>query len=464
MSSTPVDLLIAGGTVVTAASESVAAIGITDGVVVHLGEPVPAKRTIDATGKLVLPGGIDPHVHLSAGVMPDGELLHWADDYGSGTRAAAAGGITAVGDMSYPRIGETLSDMVARATDEAERDAVVDFFIHPIVVSPTAEVRDELRALAAAGHTSVKFFMIRDSFDPQSRDFAELLRVAGESGVLPMVHCEDGCICAHRIDTLMRSGDSGIEHYHESRPEYAEEVAVVRAIGMARAADSPLYVVHISTREALDAVERARDQELDVYAETRPLYLYQTDDVYAQDAGARFVGRPPVRSARARDAMLTGLIQGDVHTYSTDHAPWMLQEKLDPALNIGNQFRPGHADLDTMLPQLFSRAVRTGRMTLQRFVEVTSTNAARLFGMFPQKGTIAIGSDADLAIWDPELPWRIDSTRTQTNADFSLYEGEELTGRPVLTLVRGELVYNDERIVADAGHGRLVTRGRTQRL
>lgn len=460
----PVELLITGGTVVTASSAGPAAIGITGGRIVHLGAPVPALRTIDATGKLVLPGGIDPHVHLSPGVMPDGELLHWADDYASGTRAAAAGGITAVGDMSYPRIGESLPEMIERATAEAERQAVVDFFIHPIVVTPDERARDEVRILAEQGHTSVKFFMIRDSFDPQSKDFAELLRVAGEAGVLSMIHCEDGCICAHRIDHLLAEGATGIEHYAESRPEFAEEVAVVRAIGMARAAGAPLYVVHISTRGALDAVQRARNLELDVYAETRPLYLYQTDEVYGETAGARFVGRPPVRSASGRDAMMTGLVQGDVHTYSTDHAPWLLDEKLDPQLHIGNQFRPGHADLDTMLPQLFSRAVRTGRMTLQRFVEVTSTNAARLFGLFPAKGTIAVGSDADLAIWDPELSWRIDSSDTQTNADFSLYEGEQITGRPVLTLVRGETVYADGTIVAEPGHGRLARRGRTQRL
>lgn len=460
----PLDLLIGGGTVVTAASLGAASIGVRGGRIVHLGEDRPARRVIDAAGKLVLPGGIDPHVHLSAGVMPDGELLHWADDYESGTMAAAAGGITTVGDMSYPRIGESLSAMMDRAVSEASASAVTDFFIHPIVVTPDERVRAEVRKLAAEGHTSLKFFMIRDSFDPQAREFTQLLRTAGEEGVLSMVHCEDGCVCAHRIGHLMETGRSGVEHYSMSRPEYAEEAAVVRAIALARAADAPLYVVHISTRAALEAIQRARAEGVDVFAETRPLYLYQDDSVYSSPGGARFVGRPPVRSAESSQAMMLGLIQGSIHTYSTDHAPWQLSEKLDPALNIGNQFRPGHADLDTLLPQLYSHAVHTGRMTLQRFVEITSTNTARLFGLFPRKGTIAVGSDADLAIWDTSLEWTIDSSKTMTKSDFSLYEGETITGRPVMTLVRGEVVYDRGNVVTPPGHGALVRRSRTERL
>lgn len=458
------DLIISGGTVVTASSQSVAAIGIRDGRVVHLGAELPAHHVIDAHGKFILPGGIDPHVHLSAGVMPDGELLHWADDYESGTKAAAAGGITTVGDMSYPRIGESLTTMVNRAVREASTQAVVDFMIHPIIVNPNADVRDELAPLAAAGHTSLKFFMIRDSFDPQSTEFTRLLRTAGEEGILSMVHCEDGCVCSHQINHLMETGRDGVEHYAVSRPEYAEEAAVVRAIALARAADAPLYVVHISTRAALDAIQRARIEGFEVYAETRPLYLYQDDSVYSETDGAKFVGRPPVRSSASSQAMMSGLIQGSIHTYSTDHAPWQLDEKLDPALNIGNQFRPGHADLDTLLPQLYSHAVRTGKMTLQRFVEITSTNAARLFGLFPQKGTIAIGSDADLVVWDPNLEWTIDSTQTHTRSDFSLYEGETIVGRPTMTLVRGTVVYDNGTITANPGHGGLVRRNRSGRL
>ncbi|HRP99194.1 MAG TPA: amidohydrolase family protein [Terrimesophilobacter sp.] len=277
--STELDLLISGGKVVTAASESVMSVGVRDGRVVHLGEDRPAKHVIDATGRLVLPGGIDPHVHLSAGVMPDGELLHWADDYASGTRAAAAGGITTIGDMSYPRIGESLTEMMKRAVADASAHALTDFIIHPIVVNPDDRVRAELRALAADGHTSLKFFMIRDSFDPQSREFTHLLRTAGELGILSMIHCEDGCVCAHQIGHLMEVGRSGVEHYSTSRPEYAEEAAVVRAIALARAANAPLYVVHISTLGALKAIQRARTEGFDVFAETRPLYLYQDDSV-----------------------------------------------------------------------------------------------------------------------------------------------------------------------------------------
>lgn len=457
------DLAIRGGTVVTASSRYEADIGVRDGRIAQIGGSFEADREIDASGRLVMPGGIDMHVHLTPATLPDGGELGWADDFGSGTRAAAAGGITTVGNITFPRPGEALLDLVERVTGEAEDEALVDFVLHPVLLDPSPAAQSELPELARRGHTSVKIFMVLGNFDGRSSDYLNAMRRAGELGMLNVVHCEDGCIIGHLTERLVAAGKTGPEHFSASRPVFSEEVAVTRAIGFAEAAEAPVYVVHLSSAAALEACHRARARGVPIYIETRPLYLYLTKERLAEPDGAKYVGQPPLREESDVRALWNGLWGGGVQTFCTDHAPWMLEEKIDPGHTI-ETLPPGVADLDTLLPMLFSEGVRGGRISLHRFIEVTSTNAARLFGLFPRKGAIAVGSDANITVWNPEETRVIDSGSTQTNSDFSPYEGRRVTGWPAVTISRGEVVSSGGEIVGRPGHGRLASRGPYQPL
>lgn len=454
-----IETVVKGGRVVTTAMDAVTDVGIADGRVVAMGPELTAPEVIDASGKLLLPGGVDMHVHLSDSPLPTGQRMKWADGFAAGSRAAAAGGITTIGNMSYAETGEALLDALKRHDDEASRDSVVDYLLHVVVADPAPEAIAEIGKMRIDGFNTIKLFISRPYFERHAEEYLEVLGQAGRSGVLPLIHCEDSAICLHLSGKLHADGRSSAKYYGESRPDFAEETAVVRAIGLARAADCPIYIVHVSSKEGIEAIQRARLRGWPVYAETRPLYLYQTDEVHADQDGAKWVGRPPVRHDKDVTSMWAGLESGMIDTYCSDHAPWTLSEKLDPSLNVGNSFLAGHADLDTLLPQFWDHAVRRRGWSIQRFVEVTSANAARIFGLFPRKGTIAVGSDADLVIWDPELVRSVDSSSWQSNSDFSLYEGETFTGWPTLTMVRGMVVYREGEIVAEPGLGRRAIAG-----
>lgn len=451
------DLVLRGGRVVTAGADGRADVGVRDGRVVALGTDLGrGAEEIDAGGKLVLPGGFDAHVHFTPVSMP-GRSLAWADDFDTGTRAAAAGGVTTVGDITFGRVGESLVSALDRVADDASRRAQVDFVLHPVLVDPSPERRTELAQLAEGGVTSVKMFMHMGGFDERAGEYLDALHAAGQAGLLTLIHCEDRGIIDHCTGRLMRDGHADLAHFPETRPVGSEVAAVERAIAYATAAGAPIYLVHISSKEALDAAARARSRGVPVYVETRPIYLHFTRDRFDGPDPGLYVGNPPLRETADIDALWTGLESGTVSTCCTDHAPWSREQKLDPTMDVAHT-RPGMADLETLMPTLFSSGVRTGRLSLQRFVEVTSANAARLFGVYPHKGTIAVGSDADLVVWDPDLRRTVRSEDLETAAKLSLFDGQELTGWPVVTISRGVVVARNSRAVGTAGHGRRVVR------
>jgi dihydropyrimidinase len=456
------ELVIRGGTVVTADSTADADVGIRDGRVVQVGGAMRGERELDASGKLVLPGGVDMHVHLSPIEAPEGPIP-WADDFASGSRAAARGGVTTIGNITFSRLGEGLRSVVERTTVVAERDSIVDVVLHPVLTEPSEQNEADIRWLAAAGHTSVKFFMSLAEFDTRSGGFLSALRVAGESGMLTLVHCEDACIVSHVTERLVAEGRGDLSNYAEARPIFSERVAVVRAIGFAEAAGAPIYIVHLSSADALAEAHAAHARGLPVYVETRPMYLHLTAEKLKGPDGPLYVGQPPLREQRDQDALWNGLRAADVHTCCTDHAAWTLEQKMDPSLDVAN-LKPGTSDLETLMPMLYDRGVRTGRISLERFVEVTATNAAKLFGLYPRKGTIAVGGDADLAIWDPELRRTVQAADSQSRSGHTIYEGWEVTGWPATTLSRGEVIYADGEIRAEGGRGRIVPRARTRPL
>jgi dihydropyrimidinase len=456
------DLVVRGGTVVTPASNGLMDVGIADGCIVQLGGEMSGREEIDAGGLLVLPGGIDMHVHLTPVEVDEGGVV-WADDFVSGSRAAAMGGITTVGNITFPRPREALRDLLNRVATEAERASIVDFVLHPVVLDPSPAVREEIPILAAEGHTSIKIFMIVGEFDARSLDYLRTLDLAGQNRMLTLIHCEDACIISHLTQKLMAAGRGDLSHYAASRPVVSEAAAVTRAAAFAEATGAPIYIVHLSSRDALEAAERARHGNAPVYVETRPIYLHFTEEVFAGPEGQLFIGNPPLRTARDVDALWAGLNAGMVQTCCTDHAPWTREQKLDPDLTIENP-PPGLAELETLMPILFSHGVRTGRITLQRFVEITASNAAKLFGLFPRKGTIAVGSDADLVLWDPERRESVYGGGGESRAGYSVYDGWEVTGWPVHTLSRGEFIVRDRRIVETGARGRWLRQGPAGRL
>ena len=293
-------------------------------------------------------------------------------------------------------------------------------------------------------------------FESELAGYMRLLHAAREAGMVVAIHCEDMATVDYVVDELTRAGNTTLAHYADSRPIEAEVVATQRAVSMARTTGATIYIVHLSSARALaassDAQGRAR-----VYVETRPLYLHLTDAQYAREDRGLFVGMPPIRSAADRDALWAGLSSGAIDTVATDHAPWTREQKLDPQQTI-TSFLAGVNNLQVMLPMLFSEGVITGRLTLSRFVEITSTNAAKIFGLYPRKGTISPGSDADLVLWNPKKTRVIQDADVLSNAGFSIYSGTEVTGWPELTIRRGELVFADGVVNAAPGSGELAKR------
>ncbi|GAA1214980.1 amidohydrolase family protein [Pseudonocardia alaniniphila] len=449
---TSADTTIRGGEVVIDGSVVRADIAIADGIVTTISSsPIDAHHVIDAQGCLVLPGGIDGHVHLSPAELTDGSYP-WVDDFESGTRAAAAGGVTTVGNITFPRPGEALADACRRVADDVRAQAVVDVLLHPVVTEEQHLDPGELTALQELGQTSIKVFATLGAFQTRRRQYYRFMAEAGSRGFLTMVHCEDDELIRHCTASLFERGPADFRHFGESRPDAAEEAAVAQLIAFAEVSNTPIYVVHLSSRRALTACSAARARGVPVY------YLYLTEDLLQREDGAKYIGQPPLRRQDDVDALWAGLRFGTVDTVATDHAPWTLEQKLEARTSL-ERLRPGVADLETVRPMLFSEGVLTGRISLARFVELTATNPARLFGLYPRKGTIAPGSDADLVIWDTDETRVVDGSRGESRAGYSPYDGTSVRGWPRDVLSRGEIVVSGGKVTGRSGRGSLPARG-----
>jgi len=460
------DLVLRGGTVCTASQSARADVGILDGTIVQLGGDMQASRELDATGKLLLPGGVDAHVHLSsppvAADAPADEP-RWVDDFSSGSAAAFAGGVTSVGNMTFLGPEEGLLAGLEREANVARQTAAADVFLHPVLGSPDAARLAEIPRLLEAGCSSIKIFLPTPQFDAQASAYLEAIRSAGASGLMTMLHCEDYGVLEHATARLVEAGTTSLRYFAESRPVVAEVLATQRAVAIAEATGAPVYIVHLSSARALAVCADAQARGVPVFVESRPLYLYLTRERFEDEDRGRYVGQPPLREQSDLDALWAGLRSGVIHTLCTDHAPWSLEAKLDPRLSITN-LRPGVENLQTLAPMLYSEGVRRGRISLSRLVELTATNAAKLFGLFPRKGTLAVGSDADIVIFDPDLEQTIEPSLLKSNVDYSVYNGWRVTGWPALTLRRGEVVFDADRVLAAAGTGAVLHCGPAQRL
>jgi dihydropyrimidinase len=447
------EILVRGGRIVNADGIREADLRIVGETISEIGarlRPGADARVIEAGGKLVMPGGIDPHTHLHPSFI---------DDLTSGSMAALAGGITTVGTFAGTRQGESVIDALDRMADVVRAEAIADVFLHATTWPPTAELRAAMPALVERGQPSFKVYMVRGDFGAQVPELIRLLEAAREAGVVTLIHCEDGALLAAAVRKLEGQGRTTLRDYSESRPVIAEVAATQQAAALCESTGAPMHVVHLSCARALDACRGARDRKAPFTVETRPLYIHLTSERMSGPDAPLFVGQPPLRTAADTEALWAGLKEGSIDLLATDHAPWTRAQKMDSTLTI-SRLRPGVSNLQVMLPMYFSEGVGKRGFSLERFVATTSTNAARIFGLYPKKGTLRVGSDADLAIWDPR---RSDSVRGDddlSKADYSVYEGWKVTGWPVLTIRRGEVVFENGKVVGQAGSGALVTRQR----
>jgi dihydropyrimidinase len=459
------DLVVRNARVVTAADMYEADIGVAGGRIVALARGLPkGAEEIDAAGRYVLPGGVDAHCHLDQ-AMP--APMKMADDFVSGTRSAACGGTTTVIPFAAQRKGASLRDAVQDYHRRADGKASIDYAFHLIVSDPTPQVlAEELPALIREGYTSFKLYMTYDDLKLTDRQILEVMDVARREDAMVMVHAENSDAIAWLTDKLLAAGRTAPRYHAESRPAPVEREATHRAITFSELVDVPILIVHVSGAEAIEQIRWAQGRGLNIYAETCPQYLFLTAAQLGIEGfgGAKCVCSPPPRDAANQDAVWRGLANGAFHVFSSDHAPFRYDDphgkKLDgkevPFPYIPN----GIPGLETRLPLLFSEGVLKNKIDVHQFVALTATNPAKLYGLYPRKGTIAVGSDADLVIWDESRQITISNTSLHHAVDYTPYEGMRISAWPAVTLSRGVAVWRDGRFTGRAGHGEFLRCGR----
>ena len=456
------DLVIRGGTVATASDVFRADVGVRDGRIVQLGEGLgDGAETIDAAGRLVLPGGIDSHVHLS---QPSGEGVRMADDFESGTRSALFGGNTTVLPFCLQRKGQPLREALKDYHALAEGNCYTDHAFHMIVSDPTpAALGQELPALVSDGYTSFKVFMTYEGMRLDDAGILAVMDAARRTGALVMVHCENEDAIRYLVGTHEAAGDVAPRAHATTRPVAVEREATHRAVSLAEVVDVPVVIVHVSNGAALSEIRAARARGRKVVAETCPQYLMLTaKDLDGMDwEGAKFVCSPPPRDEAEQAACWTGIETGDFDLFSSDHCPFRYddpQGKLNPKGRASFRHVPnGIPGVETRLPILFSEGVAKGRIDLRRFVALTATNHARLYGL-SAKGSIAVGMDADIAVWDPAARRTIRHADLHDGADYTPYEGLDVVGWPATVIVGGRVMVRDGTLVGEKGAGRYVPR------
>lgn len=461
--------LITGGTVVNADGAVKSDVLIEDGVIVGLGQNRgwTADTVIDATGKLVMPGGIDVHTHLEYPI--DGFTTRTADDFYTGTVAAAHGGTTTIVDFVKKAPEQTLYETYMSRRDAAGSRSVVDFGLHAIVPprAQQADVLDDLVRLVPEGATSWKFFMAYPG--TQMVDDGELLEgieLAVQHGVLPMVHAENGHMVARETQRLLDHGQTS-ENFHAVAHGHSQEAeAVHRAIVLADSVGSPIYVVHVSSSEAAEELSRARAAGSKAWGETCPQYLVVAYEDYESlgDNAAAYLCSPPIRERSNQSGLWRALETGALSTVATDHAGFCMHqpEDLPPQKMRSPGYFPkvpnGVPGVEDRLMVVWETGVVSGRLDPTRFVDLMSTRPAKLFGMYPQKGAVAIGADADLVVWDPDADHVITSAGSHTRTDYNLYEGMKVTGKPTHVLSRGDLLVENGVFSGAAGRGTFLHR------
>ena len=448
--------VIKGGTLVTASRTYAADVKIEGERIAAIGPDLKGDTAIDAAGCYVLPGGIDPHTHLEMPFMGTTS----ADNYEAGTKAALSGGTTMVVDFCIPGQGQKLMDAWAD-WDRRSAGAATDYSYHMCIVAWSDAIREEMAAVVEKGVTTFKHFMAyKGALMVNDEEMFASFRRCAELGAMPLVHAENGEVVAALQAEMLRRGIRGPEGHAYSRPPEVEGEAANRAIMLADQAGVPLYIVHTSSIEAHEAIRRARSLGQRVYGEPliQHLVLDETEYHHADwDHAARRVMSPPFRDKKNQDDLWNGLRAGSLQVVATDHCAFTTEQKRrgrDDFTRIPN----GTGGLEDRMPVLWTYGVNTGRLTMNEFVAATSTNIARILNLYPKKGAIEVGSDADVVVWDPKATKTISAATQLSSIDYNVFEGIACTGLPRTTLSRGETVWHDGRMDAVPGRGRFVPR------
>ncbi|MBT8410161.1 MAG: dihydropyrimidinase, partial [Alphaproteobacteria bacterium] len=448
--------VIKNGTIVTADLTYKADVLVDYGMIVEIGEDLSGDEVLDATGCYVMPGGIDPHTHLEMPFMG----TYSSDDFESGTRAALSGGTTMVVDFALPSPGQGLLDAIQMWDNKSTR-ANCDYSFHMAITWWGEQVFDEMKAVTERGINTFKHFMAYKGALMVNDDemFASFRRCA-ELGALPLVHAENGDVVADLQQKLLAEGNNGPEGHAYSRPPQVEGEATNRAIMIADMAGVPLYVVHTSCEEAHEAIRRARQNGKRVYGEPLIQHLTLDESEYFNkdwDHSARRVMSPPFRDKKHQDSLWAGLQAGSLSVVATDHCAFTTEQKRT---GVGDftQIPNGTGGLEDRMPMLWTHGVNTGRLTMNEFVAVTSTNSAKILNCYPKKGAVLVGADADLVVWDPEKEKTITAGAQQSAIDYNVFEGKHVKGLPRYTMTRGKLAVMDGKVQTEEGHGKFVER------
>ena len=457
-------LLIKNGRIITASDDTHADLFVEDERVTLIGErlQMTADRVLDASGRLVLPGGVDPHVHLD---LPVG-ALNSSDDFLTGTRAAAFGGTTTVIDFATQSRGRSMFEGLDEWRRKAEGKACIDYGFHMAVTDLSGGREAEMTRLADEGITSYKLFMAYpDRMYVDDGTLYRAFRRAGEDGCSVMMHAENGIVIDEIVKTARAAGHLEPRYHALTRPARMEAEGVHRSVAIAEVAGVPLYVVHVSCAEAVEELRRGRARGLPVHGETCPQYLFLDSSRYELPGfeAAKYVMTPCLRSPVDQAALWQGLRMGELEAVGTDHCPFLFQGQKEQGRDDFAKIPNGAPGIENRMSLIYHGGVVGKRFGLNRFVQLTSTNAAKIFGLFPRKGTLAVGSDADLVIFDPERVEKLGVGNALTHhmrVDYNAYEGLEVQGYPEVVVSRGRVVCEQGRWLGSPGHGRFIKRGR----
>jgi dihydropyrimidinase len=453
--------IIKNGRIVTAVDDYNADILIEDGQIAMIAKTIDAAtadKIVDAKGRLVIPGGIDPHTHME---LPFGGTSA-SDTFETGTRAAAHGGTTTIIDFAVQSKGQSLREAVDVWHKKADGQTAIDYGFHLICTDLPDDRLPEMKNLIDDGISSFKLFMAYPGvFLVDDGTIFKAMQVAGANGGLICMHAENGVVIDVIVKQALAAGKTAPKYHALTRPTKAEAEGVHRAIALAEIAETAVYIVHLSNSDALEEVTRARDIGVNAYAETCPQYLFLDYSVYEQPGfeGAKYVMTPPIREKWNQDKLWRGLKFNDLQVVSTDHCPFCMKEQKELGLNDFTKIPNGGPGVEHRMSLIYDGGVAEGRISLNRFVEITSTNSAKIFGLFPKKGTIAVGSDADIVIFDPDETMTISAKTHHMNVDYSCYEGKSVRGVTKTVLSRGEVIIEEGRYVGRKGQGRFLKRG-----
>jgi len=456
-------VLIKGGRIVTAADDYVGDVFIDNGTVSLIGESldVAADKVIDAAGKLVIPGAIDPHTHIE---LPFGGTVT-CDDFTSGTVSAAFGGTTSLVDFCFQMPGQTFSEALETWHEKIDRcKPVIDVGFHMAITDlREGGTLEDLAKVPDEGVTSYKLFMAyKGAVMVDDETLFKAMEVASDTGALVMVHAENGDAIDILVKRALSEGHTEPVWHARTRPPETEGEATNRAIQLARVAGAPLYVVHVSCKESIEPIQIARDKGWDVHGETCTQYLFIDESALEKPdfEGGKYIYTPPPRPKENQEHLWKALSTDVLSVLSTDHCPFNWPEQKGLGRDDFSKIPNGGPGIENRLHMLYEFGVRSGRISLNRFVELVSTNPAKYFGLYPRKGTIAPGSDADIVVWDPNKKLTLSASTHHSNVNYNLFEGTEVTGAPAVVLVRGQVIVENDELVAQPGAGRFVKRAR----